>query len=494
MARRILERAVIEAPDCAPAHTQLGYLLLLVDKKPEQAVEEFLAASKLSPDDEAVIMQIGYILDIQGRKAEAYEQFSKLADSKNPETRRDANRQMGYYLLLEEKKPAEALPHFEIASELAPDDEPLVMQTGYILVSIGRKSDAYLRFRQVSGSKDPALRREAHLQMAYYLLLEEHLKEAALRHFEAVHELDPGDESIVLQIAYLLDDLGRRKEAYDWFLYLSHSTNSKVRRLACTGLNNLAYWVERKWQAPYFGELYLAPQYTTRFDNAVFPFNFNAGIARGDNDQLQAFIGLRGSRDTRSRSGTVPVIFSENSLSVALGARYKLFPKSGVDAYFEQRWTHDLINSSDNGLHPDARVGLTYSGFWGAGPSCPAGTIFPFDPVGSAYADLGFYSRDGDNIVGYARIQHGWRVAEHRNADWTAYGFTAAARDNRDHYYNNFINFGAGLTFVPGHRSGLTFRIERTWGTYLRRELASENPFGKTYNDTNVAATYYDRF
>jgi len=143
-------------------------------------------------------------------------------------------------LLLEQKKPEEALEYFVCASDLDPTDTHTIRQIGYILEAIfpnqpqpkqeipvqNSNVDALLnKYYEARKSHDENAKHFLDLaievapddirvrkEMGIFLLQQKKPKEA-LEHFVHVTELDPTDLQAIKQIGYILASFAPRREA-----------------------------------------------------------------------------------------------------------------------------------------------------------------------------------------------------------------------------------------------------------------------------------------
>jgi tetratricopeptide (TPR) repeat protein len=327
-----------------------------------------------------------------------------------------------------------------------------------------------------------------------YLLTSEGKNEEALEHFRAAEKNAPQDPQMSMQLGYVLDSTNRKKEAYKEFEKASLSKDEQVREEACLATINLAPVIHKKLPDPYFADVYFSPSYNTRFDDGIFSLNLRGGVNVGPRKEWDVYAGFRGVRDTESRGGNAPQIFSDNVGVFALGARYIPLKNIPLSLYAEAGMAYDLLDRNRDRWRDDVRAGALMYTAWGAAPHCPMGWQFPFRHVGNFYADVSVYSRYDWNWIGYARVREGLRVVEKGRSSLDAYLHVGGVVDSDDEFFNNLVEVGPGLAFVPDHRWNITFRYYVLKGNYLKVNGPSSNPYKPSYTDRRLEAECYWRF
>ncbi|MFT5728438.1 MAG: Tfp pilus assembly protein PilF [Desulforhopalus sp.] len=170
---------VVQYPDKARPHNNLGYALLR-NEKLEEAGRQFLFAIELAPEEAAPHNNLGLVFLKTGRTAEAIEQFTtaiqldpkyytaynnlsdifekqgKIHDAIagyqkaleiSPENIK-SNGSLGK-ILAQHGHPAKALPYLEKASHQKPIDVTIHLNLGEVLLQLGRKDEAITLFQQV---------------------------------------------------------------------------------------------------------------------------------------------------------------------------------------------------------------------------------------------------------------------------------------------------------------------------------------------------------
>jgi len=169
-AKHFLELAIKAAPDDIRVRKEMG-AFLLQQKQPKEALKHFKHIVTLDPKDQHTIKQIRYIkvtlaprkktvrpaetvdsllnkyYEIRKNKRGDGENFLKAAVKLDPKDLR-VRKEFGM-LLLEKKRPEEALEHFTYLEERDSTDVGSIKQSGYILESLGRHTEAYVKFEKV---------------------------------------------------------------------------------------------------------------------------------------------------------------------------------------------------------------------------------------------------------------------------------------------------------------------------------------------------------
>lgn len=327
-----------------------------------------------------------------------------------------------------------------------------------------------------------------------YIYIEDDKPEEALSVFKSAYQITD-DYKIAAQIGYLLDGLGRKKEAYYYFEKASHSPDLKLRQQSNAAMTNLAGFRTKFLSDPYFADIYLSPLYYTRFGLAVFPFQGRFGVALGKNKQWELYVGTRGARDGKSQaSGTSPQIFEDNAIIFNLGIRYQPFYTVPLYFYGEVGKGYDLLYQDRPRWKNDFRGGAFYQTAWGAVPTYAENFKFTFKPIGDVYADSSYYSRYNNNLISSINLRQGFRVMEYKSSSLAIYLRAFGIVDTNHEFYNNLVEIGPGIIWVPNNRYNMDFRFERVRGYYFNVNSPDPNPYGSNYNNDVVMFELYQRY
>lgn len=319
-----------------------------------------------------------------------------------------------------------------------------------------------------------------------YLYLRQGNKKSALNYFVRAEQINPADEFNRLQIAYLLNMLGRNKAAYQQFLKLKNSTNPAIRSKARQALINLSGMQTKILPAPFFADLYFSPYYMSRFHNAIFPLIARAGMTFGPNQQGQVYTFVRATRDTRSANGRLPSIYADDSVVVGVGTRYQPLKALPIFAYMEIGEAYQFVKLNNRTWDSDFRIGAFGYDNWGALPQYAENLSFPLKQTGQVYGDVAYYTRYQNDTIATLSVRQGVRAAEYHYSAMNAYLRARVYLDTKGYFYNNLIEFGPGVSFTPDQRWNATVRLEALHGYYFPVNGPMVNPYGSNYNDIQV--------
>ena len=482
----LLEQVLKAEPTNATAHAEMGYLLLARHDS-RQALQHFKIVHQLKPNDAMIEKQIGYINQELAPK-------KKIVDS------------------LKLKKiitPASSTAAPTASSATA---RPSGAATARPVSATEKLFNEYYKAKKTNPSlaktlleqlleKDPE-NINAHKEMGY-LLIKEKNSELALCHFKIVDRLSPNNYEIKMQIAYLLNELGRNREAYGYFSEVAAGTDKKLSLKANQAMTGLAGTQTKILPKPWFADLYFSPFYYSRFRLYVFPLQFRIGRTFGCHDEWEVYASTWVTWDNKSKDGTaqtgptvapLPQIFNDNVAIEALGVRYRPFYKAfpNFALYVELGEAYSIVNQQplQSRWRNDARGGYFFDGRWGAKDEYAECLIFPFKQVGTIYNNVSYYSRYS-NLIGYLNVTEGLRVAEYHTASLDIYASVRAAADKNQEFFNNFVEIGPAIKFTPNNRYGFNLRAEFLQGYYINVNSPSPNPYGSHYYNMLGIAEFY---
>ena len=353
--------------------------------------------------------------------------------------------------------------------------------------------------------KDPAAALDLMLQLARkypndktiqlaagYQLLAKKETELALPYFQASYKLDPGDIQTVMQLGYLLDQLGHHREAMQYFrIAMNSKADAKVRDTASQSLQNLAGQQTRQLPDPQFVELMFSPIYMDRFENTIFPISLKVGTKMAGAKNTDVYLSVKSNKDSRSGIGAIPRIFNDNSLVLAVGVRNQPFENIPITLYAEAGTAFKYLdNAYESRWQEDYRLGMFY--FKGFEPGFKITQLKAFQPMGDFNMDVSYYSRYDNNVIGYGRARAGLRVVNTPTSYADLYGLASLSFDTNNEYYNNNVITGVGLAFRPDRFTPLTVHAEYLWGNYIGGERPTDMP--KSYEDMQVGMDWFMRF
>ncbi len=326
-----------------------------------------------------------------------------------------------------------------------------------------------------------------------YLRLREGRKPEALDALRKARALQPGDEQLALQEAYLLNDLGRNEESLAAFEKLAKSSDAKVAATACQAIVNIRPLLTRQLKAPYFADVYASPSYESRFDDVVVPLKLRAGRYFGPDNRGQAYGFVSANRDSQSKGGARPEIFDENAAVVGVGANYRPFARVPVLAYLEVGGSYDLIDRGRSRFRESVVAGLTGFQEWGDTSSyCGDRCETPFTPYADLYGNVATYSREDYNVLADLRLRFGLNLVKSPAGRLQGYLKLHGVNDTDRVFYNNIIEYGPGLAWHFPTSFPLVLRVESLSGQYLS---GAGTPGAKdNYHNNRVELTFYKSF
>lgn len=496
-AEKALQAFLEKEPNHIKAREEMGYFLLNQNKK-AQALEEFKKIDRLNPGQPSILAQTGYLLAELKKPEEARAYFIKASKTTDPVLRAQ------YQKALKNLATPPATKEKSENLEPTPPASPKIS-----LNPVDVLFNQFYQFKQ----KDPetaekAIQKaialepdKAKLREAYaYFLLEQKKDREALAQFKAVDQLTPYNYPIKMQIGYLLSKFKKNRAAYYWFDQATHSPDQKLRLNANQSMSNLAGTQTKLLPNPWFADIYTYPLHYSRFDLMVYPLQARAGRTWGIYDQLETYFSWRWTRDNRSGeitdAGLLPQIFEDNVAIYAAGFKYALFPTAkrflkGLQVYGEGGKAQDLVDRSPlPKWRNDFRGGLLYYNDWGTLPVYTDKPTLLLHHLGTLYSDVTYYSRYR-NTIGDVIFRDGFQVMRWGTASLNIYGKIQYLFDSQHEFYNNYVEYGPGISFVPNHRYGLVLRVEFMKGNYIPVNGPYRNPYASTYYNTLSMIEFY---
>jgi tetratricopeptide (TPR) repeat protein len=499
------QRAILLGADNFSGHFELATLAEQREDL-ELAATHFERAWRLLPDRRTVLVDLGRVWQAMGRAGDATsallaasyggepraaEMARELLPARYPfvgefrqalaldPANHDLRRELGY-LLLRMGRESEAETEFRILTQNAPDDLLSTTQLGFLLYARGEKIAAALLFDHVLAGKDDELanRVRAVLRMPQLLrpraatasqsidakiMAERSIKAGfikdALKYLEAAHESDPGDFEIMRKLAWTNNILHRDAVAWRWFDLARRSPDPTIAADAERGFRNLHAATGR-----FRTTAWLFPLFSTRWHDLFAYGQVKTEINLGF--PVRPYVSMRFVGDTRRTLGAgSPQYLSESSFILAVGATTQ--PWHGVTAWGE---AGTAISYLKGHMLPDYRGGVS--------------AIRTMRREGSpwladASLDALYLSRFNQDFLVYTQSRAGYNfgpVQLHWNGNITI--------DARRQDWANFVETGPGLRVPLPQSMYLTFNLLR--GMYL-----IENPSRRsTFNDVRAGFWY----
>jgi hypothetical protein len=336
--------------------------------------------------------------------------------------------------------PAEAAHCFEEALRRNPSNRSIQMQLGSVYLALDRPAEA-------------------------------------MRRFEIAHLIHPSDTT-ALQVAYLAVRTGEEVRAYRIFQSLQESGDPQIaataRQAVAVMEAMLCEKYSRWWIRPY-----ATAYYDSRLQDLIFYGWLYGGYWLNREHSLTAYGVASVFKDTKSTGGALPVIFSDNYFLLGGGLRW--LPLKGMTIEVQPGVTFDLIERPGKPTAAfDFRSTLNYGGGIYAPAEVAPAPAFPFHFFLDGYASIGYYSRY-ENVLLYSHGRTGVRAFTMQQTALDGYLRVNFVADTRGDYYNNILEAGAGIRFIPDHRWGVTLLLEYDRGRYLKpvpSGAALSSPYG----------------
>lgn len=395
------------------------------------------------------------------------------------------------------------LPSGMVAAQSAADPGESVLQPqqikerdsllnrGYDLLKQGDQTGALSEF-YAAQKVDPTYLMTLK-QIGFLELAAGNLKQAAAG-FEAAHAVAPRDYYLALQLGYLYQRMGEGAKAEKAFRQAAESPDAKIHSDADAALRNVLS-DRRSW---YF-DIYGSPMYTSRFNNGLAIFQSRLGWKPSPETPLSLYFGGQVTRDTVSKGGTLPIIFSDDVGLVGLGVL--LQPKH---SHFALRTEENLAVPLISGgtynydARGDFRAIGSYYNLFPASLRGPLGWL-TFDRLKSErlFSDFdgsaGYYSRYNHNGILYLQNREGVRLGSMGPSQVSSYLKYFVVKDTHRDFYNNLGEGGGGVEFRPDKKANVGLRVEYLRGAYFGI-ARTPNPYRPNYNDLRVMLVFGRRF
>lgn len=333
------------------------------------------------------------------------------------------------------------------------------------------------------------------LKEAGYFYINANQTEEALFYFLKVEELTPEDQDITIQIAYLLEKLGRRKEAFDKFkLAFDRENDPNKKQEIYNSMLNLSEWSMKYLPDPLFFDVYYAPTYLKRFHNFIQNGNLRFGAQKKEWFNVEAYTIFRFNQDSRSKGGKIAVIFEDNYNLYGIGLSFQPLSFLPLRLYMEGGYAEDTKKRNRSTWRRDFRTGGILYSAWGEKPVFRDSFEVTFHHIGNIYDDCSYFFRY-KNIINFMRIREGARILRYKFSHIDVYLNAQGTVDTQKEFYNNIIEVGPGFSLAPYNLYNINLRMDFLRGAYIRRGTAtSNNPYKRYYNNCVFLFEVYKRF
>jgi hypothetical protein len=313
--------------------------------------------------------------------------------------------------------------------------------------------------------------------------------------------LNSDDYGTALQIGYLLDRLGRKKEATSYFEKVSHSSDKTLREKGYQSLVNLRSESVQLFPLPFFADLYSAPFYYSRFNFAEIPLHLRIGVTFGEGKLFEAYSNFYIIKDTSSSGGNgadvLPSIYNDNYLLLGGGARVNfesLVPFIPFGIYGEIGGALDIVSQNRAPWRVDFRGGLEFFKDWSTGPQFANALEFKLAHIGDVYGDISYFSRYENDVIGYVKAREGVRFLQFKDTSLEAYARVFLILDSNQYFYNNLFEVGPCVALIPINKWPIRLSYEARFGFYIPFNGTTANPYGSWYVAHVAMMELYYRF
>ncbi len=490
-AEKILRQLVEQYPNDPQLLNQMGYLQLQLKNKP--AAIHYFSQSYPLQKESTIALQLGYLWAETKQYEKAVEYFTAaLARITDPKLKQQASAALTFSkkALHPPAPPPAAKPQLAAKAPQLSLTEQLLNE----YYPLKKTNPTAARTLLLTLLQHDPYNTTALLELAYSYNAEKNYDQAYiyfLRDYQITH-----NPEIAVQLGYVLDASDHKYLAYHYFVEGAQSADPALSLKSNQALTNLAGWNTRALPSPLFADVYLSPLYYGRFNLGVLPYIVRAGVYLDQAHRTELYTSLRYTRDNKSllSAGVSPEIFEDDVMVMALGIRHQLFKKFPLYFYTEAGAAYDLVYRLRPRWRGDFRSGFIAYDNWGRKPTYQPEFTFLFKPVGDFYGDLTFYTRYGDDIIGTARVRQGFRVVEYHASFIDIYLKGQYGMDTLGQYYNNYLECGPGIAWVPNNRYNLAIRLEAIQGYYIDVNSPTPNPFSPHYSTNNIQLELYARF
>lgn len=331
------------------------------------------------------------------------------------------------------------------------------------------------------------------LKEAGYFALSEKRNEVAFDYLRRAYEISH-EPMLAMQVGYILDGLGRRREAYNYFDLATNNPKLDERYKAEIALTNLRGVQTKFLPDPLFIDVFYNPIHFTRFDLLVHPIISRFGMTLSQKYQWQLYFSYRRTFDNRSGlAGSLPQIYQDSTSIFALGTQIRPFTNIPMVAFFEAGKARNLVPGVEPHWRGDLRGGLAYYNEWGHEAQFTFHPTFPFKFIADVYGDAIYYSRY-QNWIGTVRFRPGLEIFSYLASSIDLYFRGFVIEDTQRQFYNNLTEYGLGVAFIPSNRYNIAFRYEFTQGHYLPSGSPDPNPYGPNYHNNVIECDFFFRF
>lgn len=294
-----------------------------------------------------------------------------------------------------------------------------------------------------------------------------------------------------MQQGYWYDKINKKPLAYQYFQRATHSADKAQALRAENALTTLGGMQTKALPTPYFSEMFFTPFTQSRFGLTVRPLIARTGVEQQNRLQTKEYVFLRRTDDSRSENlGQVSQIYEDDVQVTGVGVQVTPVQSLPVVGFVEAGTAYDLVYRNRDRWRGDLRAGFMYYQNFGCKPAYSQHLKIRPDYYSEWYADMIYFSRYQNNVIGGAVTRQGIRALQYKSSLLNVYMVGRALADTRRVFYNNFAEVGPGIAFVPSNRFNLQLRFEHLQGMYIPAGSVP-NPYGKYYTNNVVQLLFY---
>jgi Tfp pilus assembly protein PilF len=507
------QEAIRKGADDFGSHFELATLAEQRDEL-ELAAEQYRRAWEVRPSRRGTLVDLGRVWTAMNRREQATAALlaaSRATDARTAEAARELlparypyvpefraaleldvrnvelRRELAY-LLLEMGREAEAEKEFRILVEAPFRDALSATQLGLMLHGRGEREAAKVLLDRVLAGPDQDLAnrvravlrmpqnghlpveaaKEASPKEMAELSIKAGYIEDAMRYLKQAHDASPADDEVVLKLGWACNVLHRDAEAFRWFGMARGSKDSKIATAADRAWQNLRPTQERVRVSGW-----IFPIVSTRWRDVFGYGQVKAEIHSGFG--LQPYVSIRLDGDVRSNAA--PLLYSETSLILAVGARTPSW--HGVSGWLEVGSGANYLNGH---MLPDYRGGVNAIRYVGRPLGGESAGWF-----GEVTADGVFVSRFGNDFLVYTQSRVGYSVGPKSLRSQVYWGGNLTF-DSVRQAWANFVETGPG---VRVHSSLMPPSMYLVFNAVRGGYLINDNmPQRRAYNDFRVGVWY----
>jgi tetratricopeptide (TPR) repeat protein len=525
------KQAVVETPNSFSAHEELAHLAENRDEL-TLAAQHYEYAWRLRRDMRAFLLDLGRVWQALHRDEEAMSALLAASRGADPRTADRARallptrypfvyefqnalkldeqnlplRREYAYLLLEMGRKTEAEAEFQRITTMTPKDRVAAAQLGFLwitekelagsarplldrVMSQGEDDELADRVRKTLGLPQTLQRRpetpEAKVNTEARQLAKKSLDagylQDAIRYLKVAHETDPIDFDVMMQLGWTHNILKDDRSAVKWFSLARNSPDPKQAAEADRAYHNLAPALAR-----YRTSIWAYPLFSSRWQDA-----FGYGQAKFEMNfakvPIHPYVSVRFVGDIRRLAKTAghlpPSYLSESSFIFGLGLRSTAW--KGILAWGEAGQALRYLGPGNGvGLFkPDYRGGISATRSFGRNLGAENPGWFA-----ETSNDFIFVSRFNRDFLLYSQTKTGYTFRKSEENKFQLQGFWvwSLTTDTKRQAWANFIETGPSARFrFNGLPPSMFFIVQGLKGRYFM-----DYPAGRMFTDFRAGFWY----